>query len=78
MSSPNYVWMLPSGGFWCDKKDGIHSTKIPSTPYINRAKVFPSIESAKFMKPDVSFPLTLCKMTINIEIIEDSNENQSI
>lgn len=66
-SKPHYAWRLPSGGWWCKKPDGIHNTKIPSTPYGNRAILFPSEQSAEFMKPKVDFPLTLCKITFEVE-----------
>ncbi len=60
----NYAWRLPSGSWWCDKKDKLWNTKISSTPYLNRAKLFPDRNSAMFCKPNVDFTLELHRIEV--------------
>lgn len=65
----NYAWRLPSGDWFCSKKNNERNTKIPSTPYVNKALFSPSIESAKFNMPKVDFPLELHEITVNSEAV---------
>lgn len=77
-SGDNYAWRLSTGGWWCKDKDGQHNTKIPSTPYINKARFFPSVESAEFMRPSVDFSLTLCKVKVSVEEIAEYRGNKRV
>lgn len=47
----NYAWRFTSGDWYCNKKYNQFNLKWPATPYVNRATIYPSIESAKFCKP---------------------------